>query len=177
MSDQLPKDEPGIETGGESPKQEEALLEVGDRAGQAVVFHLGGQRYGFPIEHVNEIQQIVAFSDVPSDGLGVVGMINLRGEVIPAVDVRLLVGMEERAYTLETPMIIARSGVHLVALIVDDVEDVVEIPEGCMQPVSPMHALSNKMTGVCNLDSGLVYLLNVDKLVAQGLLGEEDDDE
>ena len=139
---------------------------------RAVVFHLGAQRYGIPIDRVNEIQQIVAFSDVPADGLGVVGMINLRGDVIPAIDVRQLVGMEERAYTLETPMIVARSGTHVVALIVDAVQDVVELPGGCLQEASPMHALSSKMIGVCRLDDGLVYLLDVDRLLAQVLLGE-----
>ena len=119
---------------------------------RAVVFHLGSQRYGIPIEQVNEIQQIVAFSDVPSDGFGVVGMVNLRGDVVPAIDVRRLVGMDELAYTLETPMIITRSGDHVVALIVDEVEDVVRLPEGCLQAASPMHALSNRMIGVARLD-------------------------
>jgi len=144
---------------------------------RAVVFNLGSQRYGIPIDRVKEIQQIVAFSDVPADGLGVVGMVNLRGEVIPAVDVRRLVGMDDRPYTLETPMIITRSGVHVVALIVDDVEDVVQLPEGCLQATSPMHALSSKMLGVCRLDDGLVYLLDVDRLLAEGLMGVEGDDD
>jgi purine-binding chemotaxis protein CheW len=143
---------------------------------QAVVFHLGNQRYGIPIDHVKEIQQIVAFSDVPSDGVGVVGMVNLRGDVIPAIDVRRLVGMDELAYTLETPMIITRSGPHVVALIVDEVEDVVRLPDGCLQAASPMHALSSRIIGVCRLDDGLVYLLDVDRLLAQGLLGEEPED-
>lgn len=142
---------------------------------RAVVFELGSQRYGIPIEQVNEIQQIVAFSDVPADGLGVVGMVNLRGEVVPAIDVRRLIGMEDRAYTLETPMIIVRSDEHLVALIVDHVEDVVELPEGCLQAASPMHALSSKMIGVARLDDGLVYLLDVDRMLAQGLFGGETD--
>ena len=143
---------------------------------RAVVFRLDAQRYGIPIDRVNEIQQIVAFSDVPADGLGVVGMINLRGVVIPAIDVRQLVGIESRAYTLETPMIIARSGEHVVALIVDGVEDVIALPEGCLQAASPMQPLSSKMLGVCRLDDGLVYLLDVDRLLAQGHLGEESDD-
>jgi purine-binding chemotaxis protein CheW len=140
---------------------------------RAVVFVLGSQRYGIPIDSVNEIQQIVAFADVPADGLGVVGMVNLRGEVVPAIDVRTLVGMESRPYTLETPMIIARSGEHVVALIVDRVEDVVELPEGCLQAASPMHALSSKMLGVARLGDGLVYLLDVDRLLAEGLRGKE----
>jgi len=159
---------------------EPAVVEDGgpvcDWVEQAVVFRLGAQRYGIPIDRVNEIQRIVAFSDVPADGLGVVGMINLRGEVIPALDVRRLVGMEDRRYTLETPMVITRSGAHVVALIVDEVEDVVRLPDGCLQAASPMHALSSKMIGVCRLDDGLVYLLDVDQLLAAALLGEEGKD-
>jgi chemotaxis signal transduction protein len=143
---------------------------------RALVFQLGSQRYGLPLEQVQEIQQIVAFSDVPSDGLGVVGMVNLRGDVVPAIDVRQLVGMDGRAYTLETPMIIARSGAHAVALMVDEVEDVVTLPEGCLQSASPMHALASKMIGVARLEGGLVYLLDVDRLIARGVLGEGSDD-
>lgn len=139
---------------------------------RALVFQLGSQRYGIPIEQVGEIQQIVAFADVPSDGLGVVGMVNIRGEVVPAIDMRQLFGMDERAYTLETPMIITGTDGPRVALIVDEVDDVATLPEGCLQSASPMHALSSKMIGVARLEGGLVYLLDVDRLVAQGLLGE-----
>lgn len=136
-----------------------------DSITQAVVFFLGGQRYALPIERVQEIQQIVAFSEVPSGGRGVVGMVNLRGDVIPAVDLRSIVGMPAEEYTLETPMIICRVKDHLVAMVVDEVQDVVDLPAGCMQAASPMHGLSAKMLGVARLDDGLVYVLDVDSVV------------
>ena len=139
--------------------------------GRIVAFHLGGQRYGLPIERINEIQQIVAFSDVPAGGSSVVGMVNLRGTVIPAIDLRLLIGLEPRVYTLETPMIITRTFGQTVALIVDDVQDVLEMPEGCLQTAPPMHALSSKMIGVCRMDDGLIYLLDVDRLLGADMLG------
>lgn len=138
---------------------------------RAVVFYLSGQRYGLPIDRVSEIQQIVSFSDVPSGGLGVVGMVNLRGNVIPAIDLRLLVGLEGRDYTLETPMIITRSRSHEVALIVDEVEDVLELPAGCLQAAPPMHALSSKMIGVCRMPDGLIYLLDIDMLLGVDVFG------
>jgi purine-binding chemotaxis protein CheW len=147
-----------------------AQSETCDWVERAVVFFLGGQKYGLPIERVNEIQQIVAFSDVPSGGVGVVGMVNLRGSVIPAIDLRQLVGLEAREYTLETPMIITRSRAHTVAIVVDEVDDVVELPDGCLQAAPPMHALSAKMIGVCRLDDGLVYLLDVDRLLSVDML-------
>ena len=132
---------------------------------QIVAFFLGGQRYALPIERVQEIQQIVAFSAVPESRQSVVGMVNLRGEVIPAVDVRRLVGLPPQEYCLETPMIICRHNGQLVALLVDEVQDVLGLPVGCVQEAPALNALSSKMIGVARLDDGLAYLLDLDKLL------------
>jgi purine-binding chemotaxis protein CheW len=138
---------------------------------RVVAFHLGGQRYALPLERVREIQQIVAFSEVPSGGIGVVGMVNLRGQVIPAVDMRRLVGLEVREYTLETPMIIAEVHTELVAMIVDEVQDVFELPPDCLQDAPALHQLAAKMIGVARFDDGLIYILDLDKLLGAGLFG------
>lgn len=161
MRDNMPEEELDIE----APEQEQTEESCFDSMMQAVVFFLGGQRYALPIERVQEIQQIVAFSEVPSGGRGVIGMVNLRGEVIPAVDVRAMVGMPSADYTLETPMVICRVQDHLIALVVDEVQDVVDLPAGCMQSASPMHGLSAKMLGVARLGDGLVYVLDLDSLI------------
>ena len=138
---------------------------------RVVAFFLGGQRYALPIERVREIQQIVAFSEVPAGGIGVVGMVNLRGQVIPAVDVRRLVGMEPREYTLETPMVIAEAHGELIALVVDEVQDVFELPASCLQEAPALHQLSASMIGVARLDDGLVYVLDIDRLLGADLFG------
>jgi purine-binding chemotaxis protein CheW len=134
-------------------------------ADQIVAFYLGEQRYALPIERVQEIQQIVAFTSVPESRQSVVGMINLRGDVIPAVDVRRLVGLPAQDYSLETPMIICRHEGQLVALLVDEVQDVLGLPVGCVQEAPALNALSSKMIGVARLDDGLAYLLDLDKLL------------
>jgi purine-binding chemotaxis protein CheW len=136
---------------------------------RVIAFFLGGQRYALPIERVREIQQIVAFSDVPSGRAGVVGMVNLRGRVIPAVDMRRLVGLDPNEYTLETPMVIAEVRGDVLALIVDEVQDVVELPEDCLQAAPAMHELSANMIGVACLSDGLVYVLDIDALIGAGL--------
>lgn len=138
---------------------------------RAVAFFLDGQRYALPIERVQEIQQIVEFSEVPGGGSGIVGMINLRGHVIPALDLRRVVGLTPQEYDLETPMIICRIRGQLVALVVDEVQDVLEFPDGCLQAAPPMHSLSSKMIGVARLGDGLVYLLDLDQLLAPILSG------
>lgn len=138
---------------------------------QVVAFFLSGQRYALPIDRVQEIQQIVAFSEVPSGGGGIVGMVNLRGNVIPAVDLRRLVGLSSQDYVLETPMIICRVQGQMLALIVDEVQDVIELPEGCLQAAPPMHSLSSRMIGVCRMPDGLIYLLDLDLLIAGSTIG------
>lgn len=131
-----------------------------------VVFHMAEQRYSIPIDAVQEIQQIVAFADVPSGQDAVIGMINLRGSVIPAFDMRLLLGLPAQDFHVDTPMIICKTEGQLVALVVDEVEDVVLLPEGCMSPPPRMHSLSSRMIGVCRMGMDLVYLLDIDKLMS-----------
>ena len=133
---------------------------------RVVVFRLGDQRYAFPLECVREVQQIVAFAEVPSGDSGIVGMVNLRGTVIPAIDVRRLVGMEVHEYVLETPMIIAQTHGEKMALIVDEVEDVFELSHESLQGAPARHKLSAMMLGVAPLGEGLVYVLDVGKLLA-----------
>jgi purine-binding chemotaxis protein CheW len=89
----------------------------------------------------------------------------MRGHVIPAIDLRRLVGLPPEEYSLETPMIICRMRGQLAALIVDQVEDVVDLPEGSLQAAPPMHALSSKMIGVVRMPDGLIYLLDVEQLL------------
>jgi purine-binding chemotaxis protein CheW len=146
-------------------------LSVCEIAERVVAFFLGGQRYALPIERVREIQQIVAFSEVPSGSAGVVGMVNLRGNVIPAVDMRRLVGLKAREYTLETPMIIAEVQGEVLALLVDEVQDVFELPASCLQAPPALHELSASMIGVAPMGDSLIYVLDVDQLVGAGLFG------
>ncbi len=161
---ETPAEQP-VETPDTSPAGAPAIEAPLPEVSRMVAFHLGSQRYGLPIDSVQEIQQIVAFAEVPDESGAVLGMVNLRGQVVPAVDLRLLLGMEPRAYTLETPMVICRSGQGLVALIVDVVDDVTELPEGCLQPAPAMHSLAGRMVGVCRLEGGMVFLLDVDRLL------------
>jgi purine-binding chemotaxis protein CheW len=138
---------------------------------EVVVFMLGPQRYALPIERVQEIQQIVAMNEVPHKMPGLVGVINLRGAVVPAIDLRQLLGMERLPYALQTPMIIIRARGALAALIVDQVDDVVEVPHGAIQSPDEIYELAERMLGVCRLDAELVFVLDPDKLLPERVSG------
>lgn len=149
----------------ESPQQQIAPDDMALRIGRVVGFMLAGQRYALPIERVREIQQIVALSEVPGEANGVIGMVNLRGHVIPAVDMRRLVGLDIQEYTLQTPMVITEIHGELIALLVDEVLDVFELSDDSLQEAPALHQLSGSMVGVARLADGLVYILDPDRLV------------
>lgn len=137
---------------------------------QAVTFLLDGQLYGLPIDVVQEIQQLVEFTPLPDAAPALVGIIDLRGSVVPAVDLRVLVGLPASEFTLETPMVFCRIRGHVVCLIVDAVEDVVDLPAEGLQPPSGLYSLADRMLGMCRLPQGLVLMLDVDRLVPDAAL-------
>lgn len=134
-------------------------------AARIVVFLMEGQRYGLPIEAVQEIQQIVEISSLPEASPAVVGVINLRGAVVPVVDMRLLVGLPAREYDLQTPMIFVHTAKDVVALVVDEVEDVFDVPAGSAQAPSSMYALSEFLRCVVRRETGIVFVFDIDRLV------------
>lgn len=141
--------------------------------GRVVVFRLEEQLYALPIESVQEVQQIVEFTPVPDSAPALIGMIDVRGRVVPAIDLRALVGLDPRQYTLDTPMILCRAHGRLVALIVDEVDDVLMLPDGSIQAPSKLYALADRMVGICRLEIGLVVVLDPDRLVPDMVLAAD----
>lgn len=137
-----------------------------------VIFALGEQRYALPIDRVQEIQQIVEPTPVPDTSSALLGMINLRGAVVPAIDLRQMLGMEPRTYDLQTPMVVCRSGENLVALVVDAVQDVIAIDADAIQPPSGVYELADRMIGVYRSEQGLVFVLDVESLLPEERLSE-----
>lgn len=144
---------------------------LGDRA---ITFRLDDQLYGMPISVVQEIQQIAELQPLPDEDPALVGLIDLRGTVVPVLDLRVLVGLVRKPYSLETPMIFCRSRDHLVCLVVETVEDVVDLASCSIQPPSSLYSLADRMLGVCRLPQGLVLLLDIEKLIPGAALAIAD---
>lgn len=176
---------PAVEEPAQQPVVEEPALEAGvddleevepeeECLAQAVTFQLEGQLYGLPIDVVQEIQQLVEFTPLPDTSPYLLGLIDLRGSVVPAIDLRVLVGLEPRPFSLETPMIFCRVREHVVCLVVDEVEDVVDLPAVGLQPPSALYSLADRLIGTCRLPIGLVLLLDIDRLVPDAALAAAD---
>lgn len=132
---------------------------------RVLVFRVADQHYALPIDRVQEVQRICAFA---ADGFGgsVVGMVDLRGSVIAAIDLHALLGLGPGELTLDTQMVIFAGDGDLVALLVDKVEDVVVLPEGPLRSAPKRHALAAKTLGVMGSGDELVLLLDMASLLA-----------
>lgn len=137
---------------------------------RAVAFRLAGQLYGLPIDVVQEIQQLAELLPLPDDDPALVGLIELRGAVVPVLDLRALVGLEESSYTLETPMVFCHVSGHQVCLIVDSVDDVVDLPPASVKKPSALYALADRMLGTVKLEQGVLMLLDIERLVPAAAL-------
>ncbi|MEW6192915.1 MAG: chemotaxis protein CheW [Bacillota bacterium] len=102
--------------------------------GKFLTFVLGGEEYGIEIRHVTEIIGIQSITEVPDMPAHVKGVINLRGKVVPVMDVRLRFGMPERPYDDRTCIVVINIDGQAVGLVVDRVSEVLDIPKDDIEP-------------------------------------------
>lgn len=132
-----------------------------------LTFHVGDEDYGIAIEYVTEIVGMHRITEVPDMPQFVKGVINLRGQVIPVIDIRARFGMEERDYDDRTCTIVILVNGTNVGLIVDTVSEVRDIPE---ENVSPPPSIatgesSQYIMGLGKVGEEVKILLDVDKLL------------
>ncbi len=132
-----------------------------------LTFHLAGEDYGIDIEFVTEIIGIQKITEVPDMPQFIKGVINLRGKVIPVMDVRLRFKMEERPYDERTCIIVVDINSTAVGLVVDEVQEVANIPEDHVEPPPQVGRgeSSRYLKGMGKMDDKVKILLNADKLL------------
>jgi purine-binding chemotaxis protein CheW len=132
-----------------------------------LTFHLGNEVYGMDILHVIEIVGIQNITEVPDMPDYVKGVINLRGQVIPVMDVRTRFHMAPLDYNDRTCVIVTRVDNELIGLVVDTVEEVVSISE---DDISPPPKIGKKTShqyikGMGKMGEDIKILLDVNKLL------------
>jgi len=133
---------------------------------QFVLFRLGTEEYGLPIEHVQSIIRYEQSTPVPHAPSGVEGVINLRGQVIPVIDLSMRLLGVPFSGTATSRIVVAEGISGLVGLAVDSASEVVSIPLAEIRP-APGAALSSDTAeafeGVANHGDRLVILLDAEK--------------
>jgi purine-binding chemotaxis protein CheW len=138
------------------------------QANKYLFFRIDRESYGIEIKHVIEIVELQRISAVPDMPSYVKGVINLRGKVIPAVDLRLRFGMEERPYDDRTCIVVSEIGGISLGFIVDTVEEVLEIPESQVEPAPRFKSVSGKeryIAGMGKVGAEVKILLDVENLL------------
>jgi purine-binding chemotaxis protein CheW len=138
---------------------------------QIVVFELGDERYGLDIATVYEIIRHQPITAVPQAPAFVEGVINLRGRIIPVVDLRDRFGMHEGDLTKASRIVVADAGGTRVGLVVDGVSEVLMVPTESIEPTPEVAANADHeyLRGIAKLGERLIILLSLD-----GLFGHDD---
>ncbi|HBK61332.1 MAG TPA: chemotaxis protein CheW [Firmicutes bacterium] len=136
---------------------------------QLVVFELGDESYGVDISRVQDINRMQEITEIPHAPESVVGVINLRGRVIPVIDLRKRFGLSAAPNTKDTRIVVVHMEHNLIGMIVDAVSKVLRIPADIVEPPSPVLASidSSYLRGIAKLDDNLVVLLDLDFVLSR----------
>jgi purine-binding chemotaxis protein CheW len=132
-----------------------------------LTFIIDGEDFGIDIAHVIEIISVSAITKLPSMEDYIKGVINLRGSIIPVIDVRLKFRKEERPYDEFTCIIVVEYNDYTVGLIVDTVHEVLTIPESAISsPPNAKLKYQNKfIKNIGKIGDKVQLLLDVDKFL------------
>ncbi len=159
----------------EKDEQEEMMegLEEEVLENKFLMCKLGNEVYGINIQHVTDIIELQKITEVPDMPPYVKGVINLRGQVIPVIDLRLRFHMEEREYDDRTVITVVQIKGNSIGFIVDTATEVQDIPEKDVDPPPNFQSEEAKQKyiyGLGKIDSEVIILLDIEKLVGEAEL-------
>ena len=150
----------------------DVVARAADREGKYLTFSLAGEEYGIGILKIREIIGMLPITSVPETPPYVKGVINLRGKVIPVVDLRLRFGMAEIAYTERTCIIVVEmkspGGMVHIGTVVDAVSEVLNIKGEDIADTPSFGAKFNSeyILGMAKMGKGVKLLLDIDRVLS-----------
>lgn len=147
-----------------------------ERAGKYLTFTLAGEEYGIGILKIKEIIGMMPVTEVPQTPEFVKGVINLRGKVIPVLDLRLRFGLEAAGYNERTCIVVvevaSQSHDILIGLVVDSVSEVLNIKADDIvdTPSLGTQVQTGFILGMARMEGGVKILLDIDKVISSDTL-------
>jgi purine-binding chemotaxis protein CheW len=147
----------------------EGTTKAGEEQLQLVSFELAGEEFAVDILSVQEINRMMELTRVPQSPPDVEGVINLRGKIIPVLDLRRRFGMDGAARNEDNRIIVVEVQKRVLGFIVDKVHEVLRISSGIVEPAPAMACSihSEFISGVAKLNGRLIILLDLSKLFGQ----------
>jgi len=143
-----------------------------------LVFVVDEESYAIPLAKVQEVIRYVPITSLHETSTFLKGVINLRGKIIPIIDMRLKFDLAEQPYTDRTIFIIVEivssTDVYLVGLVVDNVKDVIEVEENKIEKIPEVgfKFKSKYLYGIIQLGEEMVMILNLDTILSSEEVGE-----
>jgi purine-binding chemotaxis protein CheW len=149
----------------------QAVKSLTDKEGKYLTFTLAEEEYGIGILKIKEIIGMMPITSVPRTPEFVKGVINLRGKVIPVIDLRLRFGMEELEYTERTCIIVVeiegQTGIISIGIVVDAVSEVLNIKNEDIEDTPGFGARldTQYILGMAKMEGGVKILLDIDQVL------------
>ena len=140
---------------------------------QLVVFDLSSEAYGVDIETVREIIRLQDITRVPKTPEFIEGVINLRGKVIPVLDLRKRFGLEVGEQSEENRIVVVDIRGQDIGMVVDAVTEVLRIPANSVEPPSSVivTADSDYLLGIAKLEERMIILLDLERVLSETDMG------
>lgn len=134
---------------------------------QTVVFILGAEEYGIDIFKVQEIIRLPRITKLPNTADYILGVTNLRGNIIPVVDLKKKLMNSLTENTEETRVIVIETGIKKIGLIVDEISEVIMISSESITEAGTIgsNIKSGYLLGVAKMENHLLILLNIDEIL------------
>ncbi len=148
-----------------------------DNAREMLVFKLGSEEYGVDILKVQEIRGYEKVTPIPRSPDYLKGVVNLRGTIVPVIDLRVKFAMPDPTYDSLTVVIVLRIASRTIGAVVDAVSDVVRLAENEIREAPKLGAMvdSSYLAGVATQGERMILALDIEKLLSaaeMNLLGE-----
>ena len=133
-----------------------------------VTFHLDGEEFGIAIERVQEIIRVGQITGVPNAPDFISGVINLRGRIIPVLDLRKRLSLPEAAITKSSRIMVVETRTKVLGLLVDRVSQVLRLPHTSVDaPPDDIDESLGFVRGIGKIDSRLVMIMELDRVLAK----------
>src|SRR5512141_220066 len=150
----------------------QATTAVREATREVLVFVLGREEYAVDILKVQEIRGYEKVTPIPAAPDYLKGVVNLRGIIVPVIDMRVKFGLADPRYDSFTVVIILRLAQRTIGIVVDAVSDVVGLARDDVKPAPQLGTLvdSSFIAGLGTQDDRMVLLLDIEKLLSSGAL-------
>lgn len=142
-----------------------------------LTFRTQGQVYALPVTAVDQLIEMVAINPIPEAPPAIQGVINVHGEIVPVLDLRLRLGLPFKPYQLRTPIILMQANGRSLALVVDEVDTVIELNPTDIQtsnsvfdfPAAESLLQTSYFTAIAKVNKQIIIILDADCLVSNQL--------